>query len=123
MGCRALNASVKFLDVVRVTQQVGSCVDYTPKICIPSWGVNPTDMIPANVYTINQRAYDPIRCFRGFVLRSNHERLRLKLIELKRIRFKELLARIRQDFREDVVANVCSPAYHALGDDLSNDSD
>ena len=31
---RALNASVKFLDVVRVTQHVGSRVDYTPNIFI-----------------------------------------------------------------------------------------
>ena len=87
-------ASFEFPDVVRVTQHVGSRVDYTPNIFIHSWGVNTTDMIPANVSTITQRAYDPIRSFNGFVLRSNHKRLRLKRIELKRIHFKELLARI-----------------------------
>ena len=123
LGRRSLNASVEFLVVVRVTQNVVSCVDYTPNIFIHSWGVNPTDTIPANVYTITRRAYDPIRYFCGFVLRSNYERLRQKQIELKRIRFEELLARILQDVRDDVVDNVFSPANHALGDALSNDSD
>ena len=116
---RDLNDSVEFLDVVCVTQYIGSRVDYTPNI----WGVNPTDTITSNVSTITRRAYDTIRTFHGFVLRSNHERLRLKRIELKRIRFEELLARIRQDVRDDVSANVCSPVNNALGDALSNDSD
>ena len=80
-------------------------------------------MIPPNSYTITRRAYDPIRDFNGLVLRSNHERLRLKRIELKRIRFEELLARICQDVRDDVVDNSCSPANHALGDAFSNDSE
>ena len=39
---------------------------------------------------------------------------------MKRIRFEELLARIRQDVRDDVSANVCSPVNNALGDELSN---
>ena len=56
-------------------------------------------------------------------MRYNHERLRLKRIELKRIRFKELLARIRQDFRDDVSANARVPVNNTLGDALSNDSD
>ena len=123
MGRRDLNASVKFLEVVRITHPVGSRVDYTPNILIRSWGVNPTDTIPPNVYTISRRAYDPICNFYGFVLQSNHERLRLKRIELKHIRFEELLPRIRQDVRDDVVDNACPPANHALGDALSNDSD
>ena len=121
--CRALNDSVEFLDVVRTTQHVGSCVDYTPNIFVHSWGVNPTDIIPANVSTITRRAYDPICYFRGFVLRSNHERLRLKRIELKRIRLKEYFAGICQDVRDKVAANLCVPANNALGDALSNDSD
>ena len=60
LGRTALNASVEFLDVVSVTQHVGSRVDYTPNIFIHSWGFNPTDTIPANVSTITWRAYDPI---------------------------------------------------------------
>ena len=59
-GSRSLNASVKFLDVVRVTHHVESRVNYTPSIFVHSWGVNPTDTIPANVSTITRRAYDPI---------------------------------------------------------------
>ena len=123
MGRRALNASVGFLDVVCVTYHVASRVDYTPNIFIHYWGVNTTDTIPPNVSTINRRAYDPIRTFHGFVLRSNHEHLRLKRIELKRICFKELLAIIRQDVRDNVADNVCYPFNNALGDVLSNDYD
>ena len=121
LGCRALNASVEFLDVVRVTHHVGSRANYTTNIFFHSWGVNPTDMIPANASTITRRAYDHIRSFLGFVLRFNHERLRLKRVELKHIRLEELLARIRQDVRDDVLNNACSPANHALGDASSND--
>ena len=47
----------------------------------------------------------------------------MKQIELKRIRFEDLLARIRQDVRDNVFANVCSPVNNALGDALSNDSE
>ena len=78
LGRRALNASVEFIDVVCVTQHIGSCVDYTPNIFVYSWGVKPTDTITANVSTITRSAYDPICYFHGFVLRSNQERLRLK---------------------------------------------
>ena len=115
--------SVEFIDVISVTQHVGSRVDYTPNIFVHSWGVNPTYTIPPNIYTITRRAYDPIRNFHGFVLRSNHERLRLKRVELKLIRFEELITRILVDVRYDVLNNSCSPANHALGDASSNDSD
>ena len=47
----------------------------------------------------------------------------MKQIELKHIRFEELLSRIRQDVYDNVLANVCSPTKQALGDALSNDSD
>ena len=114
--------SVEFLDVVRVSHHVGSRVDYTPNIFVHSWGINPTDTILPNVSTITRHAHDPIHTFHGFVLQSNHKRLRLKRVELKHIRFKELLARIRGDVRDDVVNNACSTANHALGDALSNDS-
>ena len=56
-------------------------------------------------------------------MRSNHERLRLKQIELKRICFEELLDRIRQDVRDNVAANICAPVINVSGDALSNDSD
>ena len=80
-------------------------------------------MIPANVSTITWHAYDHISSFPEFVLRSKHERLRLKQIELKLIRFEELLARIRQDVRDDVAANIRALVNNALGDALYNDSD
>ena len=123
LGSRALNDSVEFIGVVPTTQNVRSRVDYTPNIFVHSWGVNLTDMISANVSTITRHAYDPIFSFHGFLLRSNHECLRLKRIELKRIRLDEYLARIRQDVRGDVAANARVPVNNALGDALSNDSD
>ena len=123
LGRRALNNSVEFLKVVRTIQHIGSCVDYTPNIFVRSWGVNLTDMIPANVSTITRRAYDPIVYFRGFILRSNHDRLRLKRIELKRICVGDYLARICQDIRDDVAANLRVPVNNALVDALFNDSD
>ena len=123
LGRRALNDSVEFLDVIRTNQHVQSRVNYTPNIFVHSWGINPTDMFPPNVSTITRRAYDPIVTFHGSVLRSNHERLRLKRIELKRIRVKEYLARIRQDVSDKVSANVCAPVNNALGHALSDDSD
>ena len=120
MGRRALNKSVKFLNVVRTTQHVGSRVDYNLNIFVHSWGINPTDMSPPIFSTITRRAYDAIVTFHVFVLRSNHKRLRLNRIELKRIRVKEYLARIRQDVSDEVAANVLSPVNNALGDALSN---
>ena len=100
-----------------------SRVDYTPNIFFHSWGVIPTDMIPANVSTVTWRAYDPICSFHRFVLRSNHERLRLKQIELKRIRLDDYLARIRQHVSDNVADNARVPVNNALGNALSNDSD
>ena len=118
-----MNKSVEFLDVARTTQYVQSCFDYTPNIFVHSWGVNPTDMFTPNVSTITRSAYNLPVTFHRFVLRSNHERLRLKRIMLKRIRAKEYLAIIRQEIRDRVAANVCAPVNNALGDTLSNDSD
>ena len=120
---RSLNESVEFLNLVRTTQHVRSRVAFSPNIFVHPWVVNPADMITPNVSTIARRAYDPIVSFRGFVLRSNHERLRLKRIELKCIRVEEYLARICQDIRDEVAANLCAPVNNALGDALSNYSD
>ena len=118
-----MNDIFEFLDVVRTSQHVRSRVNYTPNIFVHSWVINPTDTPPPNVSTINRCAYDPIVSFHGFVLRYNHERLRLKRIELKRIRVKEYLARICQDVSDKVASNVRAPVNNALGDALSNDSD
>ena len=80
-------------------------------------------MIPPNVSTITRRSYNLPITYHGLILRSNHERLRLKCIELKRIRVEEYLARIRQDICDEVAANVRGPVNNALGDALSDDSD
>ena len=56
-------------------------------------------------------------------MRSNHERLRLKCIESRRIRVEELLNRIPQDICDEVRANFCVPVRNELGDALSDDSD
>ena len=80
-------------------------------------------MLPPNFSTITWRAYDPIVTFQGFVMWSNHKRLRLKGVELKRIRVEEYLARIFQDISDKVAANVHAPVNKALVDDPSNDPD
>ena len=113
LGRRALNNSAEFLDVVCTTQHVGSCVNCTPNIFVHSWVVNPTDMIPSIVSTITRRAYDPIVSFYGFILRSTHERLRLKRIELTHILVEKYLARIRQDVRDEVAANARAPVNNS----------
>ena len=118
-----MNNSVEFLDIVRITQHVQSRVDYIPNIFVHSLVINPTDMFPPNVSTITWRAYDHIVTFHVFVLRSNHERLILKRIELKRIRVKEYLARILLEVSDKFAANVRAPVNNALGDSLSNYSD
>ena len=46
LGRRAVNKSVKFLDVVCTTQHVRIRVNYTPNIFVHSWGINPTDIYP-----------------------------------------------------------------------------
>ena len=80
-------------------------------------------MLPPYVSTITLRPYNLPVTFHGIVLWSNHERLRLKSIELKHICVKESLARFCQYIRDKVAANVLDPVNNALGDALSNDSD
>ena len=80
-------------------------------------------MILPNVSTITRRAYNVPVTFHGLVLQANHERLRLKRIELRRIRVEELLAIICQNIRDKVRSNVRVPVNNAFGDALSNDSD
>ena len=70
------------------------------------------------MFLLTWRAYDPIRSFHGFVLRSNHKHLRLKLFELKRVRFEELFAIIRQDVHDD---DADTSVNNVLGYALSND--
>ena len=80
-------------------------------------------MIPPNFSTITRRAYNVPVTFHGLVLQSNHKRLRLKRVELRRIRVEDFLARICQGIRDEVCANVHVPNRNELGATLSNDSD
>ena len=79
-------------------------------------------MIPPNVSTITLRAYSLPVNFHVLVLRSNHECLRLKRVESRRIRVEEFPARICQEIRDEVRANVRVPVCNELGAELSNDS-
>ena len=120
IGRRLLNNRVQFICFSHVTSDV-EVVIYTPNLFVHNWGINPT-MIYPTVSSIIRLAYDPITTQRGFVLRCNHERLRLKRVESKRIGLENHLSRIRQDICDDVLNNACSPANHALGDAFSNNS-
>ena len=80
-------------------------------------------MIPPNFSTIMRRANNVPVTFHGLVMRSNHEHLRLKRFEPRRIRVEELLARIRQDILDEVRSNVCDEVRVDLASDLYNDFD
>ena len=96
--------SVEFLDATRTTHKVGSFVaTWTENIFVHSWGPYPT-MIPHTVSTIARRAYNVPVTPHALVLRANHKRLRLKRFEWRQTRHRELLARIRQDMRDEVRA-------------------
>ena len=125
IGWRSLNDSVEFLRFADVTLDA-DVVIYIPNIFVHNWGTYPTVVYPT-VSNFTQQEYVPITTQRGFILRCNHERLRLKRVKRKRITFDNHIAIIRQDIRDDVAANyACSPANHAMGDAMSpssNDSD
>ena len=67
-------------------------------------GVQYPTVINPTVSNFTRRAYDPITTQRGLVLRCNHERLRLKRVERKRIGLENHLARICQNICDDVAA-------------------
>ena len=70
-------------------------------------------MIFPNVPNITRRSYNVPVTPHTLVMRSNHERLKLKCVEWRRTRHRELLARICQDMRDEVCAEWCA----ALSDD------
>ena len=74
---------VEFIRFVHVTLDA-EVVIYTPNIFVHDWGTNPI-MIYPTISNITRRAYNPITNQRGFVLRCNHKRLKLKRVERKRI--------------------------------------
>ena len=104
LGRRSVNMSVKFLNAARATQEVGIRVtSWTENIFVHSWGPYPT-MIPCTVSTITRRAYNAPVTPHTLVLRANNKRLRLKCVEWRRTRHRELLAIIRQDMGAEVRA-------------------
>ena len=62
------------------------------------------------------RAYNVTVTPHAFVLRANHKCLRLKRVEGIQTRYRELLARIRQEIRDEVRAE-----WDAALSDESND--
>ena len=76
----------------------------------------------ANLLQLYWPEYVTITCQKGFIQRCNHERLRLKWVERKRVAFERQLARVRQDMSDDVTANYVFPFLnYALGmDSLAN---
>ena len=69
-----------------------------------------------NQSRITAPAYFPITCQKGFNQRCDHERLRLKWVERKRVSFESHLVRVRQDMSVDVTANYVLPSLNnALG--------
>ena len=74
-------------------------------------------MIGPTCYDYTCRAYVPITSQKGFRQRCNHERLRLKWVESKRVALECHLARVRQDVRDDVATNYTFlPLNNALED-------
>ena len=80
-------------------------------------------MIPPTVSTITRCAYNLLVTFHKLVLRSNHECLRLKRVESRRISVEYLLARIRQAVCDEVHDNVPVAVRNYLGAALSDDFD
>ena len=121
IGQRSLNGSVEFIRFADVTSDAEVVIS-TSNLFVHEWGTYPT-MIWRTVSNFTRRAYVLITTQKGFRLRCNHERLRLKMVERKRVALENNLARIRQGIRDDVADNyACSPANHALGDATSPSS-
>ena len=71
-------------------------------------------MIGPTVYNYTFRAYVPITSQKGFRQRCNHERLRLKWVEGKRVALEGHLDRVRQDMRDDVLLIIIFPTWIML---------
>ena len=131
IGRRSLNGSVEFIEIDDVTSDSTKDVISTPNIFVHEWGTYPTIIGPTvSNYTFG--AYTPITSLKGFHQKCNHEHLRLKWVESKRVTLECHLAIVRRDMRDDVAANYTFPPLNnALGDaspansprsSLSNDS-
>ena len=127
-----MNGSVQFIRFADVTSDSTSNIISTRNIFVHLWGDCP-NLIGPTCSNYTCRAYVPITIQKGFNQRCNHERLRLKWVERKRVAFERHLARVRQDMSDDVAENYTFPPLNnALGmaspansprSSLSNDTD
>ena len=110
-----MNGSVEFIRFADVTLDSTNSVITTPNIFVHEWVTYPT-MIGPIFSNFTCRSYVPITSQKGFRQRCNHERLRLKWVEIKRVALECHLARFLQDMRDDVAANYTFPPLNnALG--------
>ena len=93
IGRRSLNSSSQFIRFADVTSDSTSNIISTRNIFVHPWGNYPT-MIEPTCSNYTCRVYVPITCQKGFNQRCNHERLRLKWVEHKRVAFERHLARV-----------------------------
>ena len=101
IGQRSLNGSVEFIRFADVILESTSNIISNRNVFVHTWGNNPTLIGPTfSNYTC--RAYVPITYQKGFNQRCDHERLRVKWVEQKRVAFERHLVRIRQHMSDDV---------------------
>ena len=93
LGCRAVNGSVRWLDVPRPFSETGSLTAaWTENTFVNYWGTNPT-MITNR--PIRRRAVESASVnFHTLACRANHKHLRLICVERREAIEKELQARI-----------------------------
>ena len=107
--------SDEFLYVASTNHQVRSHVaSWNKNIFFHSWGPYPTT-IPHTVSTIMRHAYNVPVNPHAILMQANHKRLRLKRVQWRRTRHRELLTIISQD--------ICDKVCAEWGASLSDDSD
>ena len=98
IGRRSLNGSVDFIRFADVTSDSTKDIISTRNIFVHEWGTYPT-MVGTTSSNYTCFAYVPITSQKGFRQRCNHERLRLKWVEGKRVALEYHLVGVRQDIR------------------------
>ena len=113
IGCILMSGSDQFLCFADVTSDSTKDFISIRNIFVHEWGNYPT-MIGPTCSNYTCWAYVPITSQKGFSQRSNHERLRLKRIESKRVDIERYLARVLQDMRDDVAVNYTFPPLRSM---------
>ena len=115
IGRRSLNGSVKVIRFADVISDSTLNIISTRNIFVHTWGKYPT-LIGPNCSDYTCQAYVPITCQKGFNQRCDHERLRLEWLKRKIVPFKRHLVRVRQNIRDEIIANYVFPYLNdALG--------